>query len=144
MRILGLAKIIGILLTDFLIAYNTMGTEAALLITGGVELFAWLGEYLALLKEGAIRIDCLNGYEKSKLIIAHNCLKDDVKRVSGADVSRLRIHLIPSDEINAYAYGFNNVAITRGALNCCDETTLCSVLRHEISHIVNMDAVVEG
>ncbi|MDO5407809.1 MAG: M48 family metalloprotease [Eubacteriales bacterium] len=141
MRIVGAVKISGILLMDFLIVYYTMGVEAALFITGGVMLFGWLGEYLTLLKEGAVQLNCLNEYEKTKLRRVHNCLRDAVKRVSGADISGLKLHVIPSDNINAYAYGFNNVAITRGMLNCCDETTLCAVLGHEISHTLNMDAV---
>lgn len=141
-RIVGVTKLIGILLVDFFLAYYILGVKVALLNTVGIMLYGWLGEYIGLLKDGAIRLDYLNDYERVKLLRVHNCLIDDVKRVSGSDISRLKLHIIPSDDINACAYGFNNVGITRATLNCCDETILCSVLGHEISHILNMDAVV--
>lgn len=38
-------------------------------------------------------------------------------------------------------YGLHNIAITRGALNVCDEIMLAAVMSHEISHILCMDAV---
>lgn len=142
MRAIGMTKITGILIVDFLLLYYAFGVEAAIFITAGIMLYGWLGEYTALLKDGAIRTDKLRDYERIKLTQANSCLSDDVRRVSGVDISGLKLHVIPSDSVNAFAYGFHNIAITRAALNACDDITLCSVLGHEISHILNMDAVV--
>lgn len=142
MRIIGIVKIAVILLVDFSLIYYTLGIEAAIAIIACMMLYAWLGEYIALLKDGAIGVNNLNDYEKTKLIRAHTCLTEDVKRVAGTDISKLKLHIIPSEDINAFCYGFNNVAITRSALNACDDMTLCSVLGHEISHLLSLDAVV--
>lgn len=142
MKIIGIIKIITILLIDFLLGYNLIGIEAALIIVIGMMLYAWLGEYIALLKDGAINVNNLGDYEKTKLNRAHTFLAEDIKRVVGADISKVRLHVIPTEEINAFCYGFNNVAITRSALNVCDDMTLCSVLGHEMSHLLSMDAVV--
>lgn len=142
MKIIGIIKIITILLIDFLLGYNLIGIEAALIIVIGMMLYAWFGEYIALLKDGAINVNNLGDYEKTKLNRAHTCLAEDIKRVAGADISKVRLHVIPTEEINAFCYGFKNVAITRSALNVCDDMTLCSVLGHEMSHLLSMDAVV--
>lgn len=142
MKIIGIIKIITILLIDFLLGYNLIGIEAALIIVIGMMLYAWLGEYIALLKDGAINVNNLGDYEKTKLNRAHTRLAEDIKRVVGADISKVRLHVIPTEEINAFCYGFKNVAITRSALNVCDDMTLCSVLGHEMSHLLSMDAVV--
>lgn len=141
MRLGGIVKISVALLVDFLLIYDILGVEAALIITVGIMLYAWLGEYIALFKDGTVSLNHLDDYERSRLTRVHEYLTEDVKRVSGADISGLRLHVIPSDDINAYAYGFHNVSITRSVLASCDDMTLCSVLGHEVSHILNMDAV---
>lgn len=142
MRIIGSMKITGILLMDFLVMYYILGIKISLLIVTGIMLYGLLGEYFALLKDGAIPMKYMNDYEKQKIIRVHSCLIDDVKRVSGKNISKLKIHIISSDNMNAFAYGINNVAVTRGTLNNCDDTILCAVLGHEVSHILGMDAVV--
>ena len=141
MRISGIIKIAAVLGLDFTVIYCLFGWEAAAVVTAGILLYAWLGEYLALWKDGAIRADRLQDYERSRLTRAMEHLAMDVQRTSGRSISRLKIHLIPSDSINAYAYGLRNIAVTRAALQCCDDATLCAVLGHELSHIFNLDAV---
>lgn len=141
MRVKGMTKIAIVLLADVILLQYVLGLKLAVIVTFCILLYGWLGEYIILLKDGAIGVEKLNEYEKQKIENAHICLTNDVKRVSGMDISRLKIHLIPSDNINAYAYGYNNIAITRAALNNCDDLTLCSVLGHEVSHILNLDAI---
>lgn len=141
MRTYGTVKIILAVIFDFALLYWLFGIEIAMIILAGIILYAWLGEYLALLRDGAISLKKLNDYEKTRLIQARECLIEDVRKVSKTDISKLKLHIIPSEDINAYAYGFKNVAITRAALNSCDDITLCSVLAHELSHIIYMDAV---
>lgn len=141
MRFLGMVKISAALLADFILLYMGAGVEAALILTAGILLYAWLGEYTSLLKDGAVRLNRLDDYEKGRLMRIKDCLVREVQHVSGRNISGLRFHVVPSDEMNAYAYGLNNVAVTRALLASCDDMTLCSVLGHEISHILNMDAV---
>ena len=42
--------------------------------------------------------------------------------------------------MNATAYGFNCVSVTRGTFDNADPITLNAVLAHEVSHILNFDA----
>lgn len=141
MKLSGLIKTAAVLGIDFAVAYALIGWEIALILSIGVLIYALFGEYLALWKDGAIPQDRLGEMDRSKLARAGTHLTADVRRTSGVDISKLKIHLIPSDEINAYAYGLRNVAVTRGTLRCCDDATLCSVLGHEISHTLHMDAL---
>lgn len=141
MKLSGYLKIAVFLLVLFTFVYGTLGVEAAVLLTFGIVLYAWLGEYLELLKDGAIRMDHLHEYERNRLSCALADLSEDVNRVSGADISKLRLHVIPSDNMNACAYGFRNIGVTRAMLNNCDDATLCAVVAHEVSHTFCMDAV---
>lgn len=141
MKLGGYLKLIVFLLIFFALSCSILEGEAATLLTLGITLYAWLGEYLALIKDGAIRMDHLRDYERSRISCALENLTEDVQRVSGADISSLRLHVIPSDNINACAYGFRNIGITRAMLNNCDDATLCAVLAHEVSHTFSMDAV---
>lgn len=141
MKLHGYLRIVVFLLVFFALSYSILGVEAAALLTLGITLYAWLGEYLALLKDGAIRMDHLCDYEKNRLSCALENLTEDVQRVSGTDISKLRLHVIPSDNINACAYGFRNIGVTRAMLSNCDDATLCAVVAHEVSHTFCMDAV---
>lgn len=142
MKLHGYLRIVVFLLVFFALSHSILGVEAAALMTLGIVLYAWLGEYLALLKDGAIRMDHLRDYEKNRLSCAMENLAEDVQRVSNTNISNLRMHVIPSDKINAYAYGFRNIGVTRAMLNNCDDATLCAVLAHEVSHTACMDAVL--
>lgn len=141
MRVKGIIKITLAIIVDFALVYGLFGIEAAGLVCGGIMLYAWLGEYTALMKDSAVKISSLNDYERMKLTRSFNTLVGDVQEKSAVDISGVKLHLIPSDQINAYAYGFHNIAVTRGALSVCDELTLNAVLSHEVSHILCMDAV---
>lgn len=141
LRWIGILKAAAVLLVDFALMYGLLGWETALFLCGLVALYGWLGEYLALVKDGAIRLERLNVPERTRLAFVRGDVIEDVKRVSGIDISDLRLSLIPSDKLNAYAYGLRNVAMTRALLTSCDDTTLCAVLGHEVSHVLQADAV---
>ena len=142
-RLPGILKVSAVLLTDFLVLSNIFNNDAAiaLMVTGAVGLYVWLGGYLSLFKEGAVRWDKLPTYESSRLTDAKLQLTDDVKRVSSADISKMKLYLIPDDYDNqAAAYGANCVSVSAGTLRNSDPLTLNAVLAHEISHILNYDA----
>ncbi len=141
MRVKGIVKIVITILVDFVLLYCMLGVEQAIVLMVGILLYAYIGEYIALFKDSAVGLDNLNEYDRVRLIRAKDSLVNDVREASGENITGLKLHIIPSDKINAYAYGFNNVAITRAALNVCDDMTLNAVLGHEISHILCMDAV---
>lgn len=142
MRIWGFLKIFLILALDGAVAYFAAGPELAVLVTGGILAFAWLGEYIDILKDGAIRAEKLSSYDRERLEAAKASLVREVQDTVGADISRVRFRLLPdSNQINAYAYGLRNIGVTKAALDASDAMTLNAVLGHEISHILSMDAV---
>ena len=141
MRLHGIIKVSILLFADCALIRLVLNKEAAVAVTAGILLYAWLGEYIALLKDGAISLNQLSPHEKSRLLRIQACLSEDVSRVSGISIANIKLHVRPSGSINAYAYGFRHISMTMAMLNSCDDTTLCAVLGHEISHTLHMDAV---
>ena len=141
MKFKGLIKIVILLLIDYIAIYNTLGPRWANIIVIIIGLYTWLGEYINLFKDCAISLEHLDKYDKDRLIQIHNLLTKNVKNTLGQNISYMKLHIIPSNDINAFCYGFNNIAITRLAFDVCDDMTLCSILAHEISHALNLDAV---
>ncbi len=141
MKITGILKVLAVLAAGFLAVYQLLGIEAAGLITGGIALYAWLGEYISLLRDGAVSVKNLGEHERRRLLQIKEFLIEDAKNTTGDNLSHLKLHIVPSDDINAFAYGFSHVGITRAAMNACDDMTLCAMLGHELSHILNLDSV---
>lgn len=141
-RLIGFLKVVAVFLLDFsIICYLSDSALTAIVIIGGMALYALLGGYLTLIREGAIRSDKLPDYEKHLLDAAGIQLKEDVRKFSSADISGLKLYLIPEkDELQAVSYGACCIGITRGMLNVTDPVTLNAVLAHEISHALNFDA----
>ena len=141
-RILAAIKVIFILLIDFVLINYMLNIEIAIIVTIGIMLYAWIGEYIGLFKDKAISLKNLGEYEKTKLLRAYSYLIKDVKRIKKIDISKLKLHVIPSEDIDACCYGSNNIAITRSGPNACDNITIAAVLGHEISHLLNLDAII--
>lgn len=140
-RLFGVLKVALVLAADFAAIYSLFEDPyIASAAVGVIALYVLFGGYSALLKEGAVNGKKLPVYQKSRLEAAKAQLAADVKAVSGADISGIRLFLIPGDdEMNAAAYGFNCISVTRGTFDNVDPITLNAVLGHEISHILNWD-----
>lgn len=140
-RLFGVLKVALVLAADFAAIYSLFEDPyIASAAVGIIALYVLFGGYSALLKEGAVNGKKLPVYQKSRLEAAKAQLAADVKAVSGADISGIRLFLIPGDdEMNAAAYGFNCISVTRGTFDNVDPITLNAVLGHEISHILNWD-----
>ena len=94
-----------------------------------------------MFREGAVRADRLPQYEQARLEHAKSQLTKDVKRTSSADISNLKVYLIPGDsDMQATAYGSNCISVSRGTFDNTDPMTLNAVLGHEISHTLHLDA----
>jgi len=117
------------------------GKDLVFFITLGILLYGWLGEYIALMKDHAIKLDKLSPFEQVKLAHARNCLIQDVQAKSGYDISKFNFYMIRSDDLNAYSYGVNSIAITQGLLQSVDDLTLNAILAHELSHAFHLDAL---
>lgn len=112
----------------------------ASVVTGAIMLYVWLGGYLALFKEGAVRAEKLSNFERSRFEMSKCQLKEDVKNVSSADISGLKLYLIAGDnDMQATAYGANCVSVSKGTFDNTDPLTLNAILGHEISHTLNLD-----
>ena len=141
-RLPGILKVAVVLLVEFLAVLGLVNDPLiATIITGVIMLYVWLGGYLALFKEGAVRAEKLPNYERIRLESAKNQLVGEVKNISSANISNIKLYLIPEDsELQATAYGANCVSISIGAFDNTDSLTLNAVLGHEISHTLNLDA----
>lgn len=140
-RLPGIIKVTSVLILDFFILLGLFGNIfIALIISGIVILYVWLGGYISLFREGAVKCNQLSSYERTRLNTAKIQLTEDVKLTSSADISGMKFYLVPGDDdMNATAYGRNCISITRGAFTNADPLTLNAVLAHEISHIINFD-----
>ena len=141
MRIKGIIKVIVLLALDFALFGYLFDGKVAAIITVVVALYAWLGEYLAMFRDRAVSEKRLNELDRAKLERTRAILADESSRKGVHKLPKYRLHVIPSDEANAFAYGISNISVTRGTLQC-DEVTLAAVLAHEVSHTANLDAVV--
>ena len=84
-----------------------------------------------MFKEGAVRAEKLSNFERSRFEMSKCQLKEDVKNVSSADISGLKLYLIAGDnDMQATAYGANCVSVSRGTFDNTDPLTLNAVLCH--------------
>ena len=140
-RFCGILKVALVLALDFVAIYSLFENPYITSIAVGViSVYVLFGGYLALLKEGAVISKKIPAFQRNKLEAAKTQLVADVKSVSGANISGLKLYLAPGDDMNATAYGFNCVSVTRGTFDNADPITLNAVLAHEVSHILNFDA----
>lgn len=140
-RLPGMLKVFTVLTVDFLSVYALFHDEAAAAaVVILIGLYVWLGGYFELFKEGAVRDDKLPSYERSRLENAKNQLVSDVRNTSSANISRLKVYLVPGDySMQATAYSGRCVSVSRGTFDNTDPLTLNSVLAHEIAHALNFD-----
>lgn len=140
-RLPSIFKVAIVLIADFLSMYTLFHDLAiAVIVTGMILLYVWLGGYISLFKEGAVRADKLPNYERRRLENAKRQLAEDVKHASSANISGLRLYLISGDNgMQATAYGANCISVSKGALHNTDPLTLNALLCHEISHTLHFD-----
>lgn len=140
-RLFGILKVTLVLTLDFAAIYSLIKDfSIASIAVGFLTLYVLFGGYLTLLKEGAVSSKKLPTYQRNRLEAAKAQLAADVKSASGANISGMKLYLVPGDdEMNATAYGSNCISITSGAFNNADPITINAVLAHEVSHILNCD-----
>lgn len=141
-RLLGIIKVTLVLAFDFIGIYNLFhNAYIAGIAVGIIAVYVLFGGYIAISRDNAVSIKNIPVYQRSKLEAAKAQLAADVKSDCGADISGLKLYLVPNDDdMNAAAYGFNCVSVTRATLDNTDPIMLNAVLAHEISHILNFDA----
>lgn len=141
-RFCGILKVALVLALDFVAIYSLFEDPyIASIAVGVISVYVLFGGYLSLLKEGAVSSKKLPAHQRNRLEAAKTQLVADVKSISGANISGMKLYMIPGDDdMNATAYGFNCVSVARGTFENADPITLNAVLAHEISHLLNWDA----
>lgn len=141
MNIAAVLKILAVLSVDTAIAYLlTQSVKCTIVAVSVITLYAFAGEYIDLIRDNAIRAEKCCLADRTKLESAKEFLAEELQDF-GIDISGIRFHLIPGNNVNAYAYGIKNIGVTKGCLQSTDCATLSAVLAHEISHTRNHDAV---
>lgn len=57
------------------------------------------------------------------------------------DISaNVQLYIADDENVNAYAVGRRIVCLTQGAVNACDDETLCALLAHEFGHLSHHDS----
>lgn len=91
-RLPGILKVVAVLFAECLTVYALFNDPLiAGIVTGMVTPYVWLGGYLSLFKEGAVRADRLPNYERTRLESAKNQLVGEVKDISSADISNIKL-----------------------------------------------------
>lgn len=141
MRLLGFIKVFAVIALDFLVLMTLFDDPAvAGIVVSIITVYTWLGGYISLFKEDAVRFDNLPARERQRLENARDQLIEDVRNVSELNISGLKLYLIPGDDdLQATAYGANCVSVSRGTMDNADPVSLNAVLAHEISHLINLD-----
>ena len=139
MKILGLLRMVVVLSLDFACLYNfTSNVEIATAGTLIVSVYAILGGYLSLWKEGAVHISKLPQWQKNTLETAGKLLAEDIEQTNKTK-TKFRLYVVPDNSLNATAYGANCISVTQGTLKSADTVTLAGVIAHEASHILCLD-----
>lgn len=141
MKISGIMKVMFIIVIDFLCIYYIAGAEISIILISVAGIYAWLGGYLDIYKNHGWKADKGLDYESIKFVHSYIYLSEYIFEKEGINVKNVKLYILPSNDINAFACGFRHIAVTRGVLKNIDEMTLSAILAHEISHIINLDVV---
>jgi heat shock protein HtpX len=126
----------------FLAAGYAIGGEGgmlmALLVAGGMNLFAWWGSDSVVLRMH--NAQPLSPAEAPQLYAMTQQL------AARAGIPMPRLYLIHEDQPNAFATGRSPergvVAVNTGLLNMMDEREVAGVIAHELAHIKNRDTLI--
>lgn len=116
---------------------GTGGALIALVLAGGVNVWAWWNSDKAVLRQqGAIPLDRQNAPELFDMT---------AQLAQNAGMPMPRLYLLPTDQPNAFATGRNPqnsaVAVTQGLLNGLSRPEIAGVIAHELAHIKHRDTL---
>jgi heat shock protein HtpX len=114
------------------------GLIIALLIAGGMNIFAWYSsDRMVLRMHNAVEVNDRTAPELVRMVagLAQN-----------ADMPMPKVYIIETDQPNAFATGRNPqnaaVAATRGLLRSLSQEEIAGVMAHELAHIRNHDTLI--
>lgn len=113
----------------------------ATLIGGGIIIIAVL--ICIMVSFLGLRPKSVNKLRAADRQLVESALKELTISAELTNISlpRIRIYFNNSDNLNAFAAGFNGIVLTRGLLQHCayDSRMLGAILAHEIGHISHLD-----
>jgi heat shock protein HtpX len=133
-----LAALTGLFVAAGYLIGRESGMLIALLIAGGMNLFAyWNGDKMVLRMHGAQQVDRAAAPE----------FHDMIERLSQrAGLPMPKVFIMENDQPNAFATGRNPdnaaVAATTGLLHTLNEDEIAGVMAHELAHIKNRDTLI--
>lgn len=125
------------LFVGFLLA-GEAGIVIALVLAGGMNLFAWWNsDKMVLRQQGAREVDARSAPE------LHAMVRDLAGR---AGLPMPRVYVMENAQPNAFATGRNPgnaaVAVTTGLMQGLSREELAGVIAHELAHIKNRDTLI--
>jgi heat shock protein HtpX len=133
-----MAALTGLFLGAGWLIGGASGAMIALLLAGGMNLFAyWNSDKMLLRMHGAQEVSPREAPELYGL----------VQQLAGrAGLPMPRVYLIRTEQPNAFATGRNPenaaVAVTEGLLRSLSSEELAGVLAHELAHVKNRDTLI--
>ena len=133
-----LAALTALLLVAGLMIGGETGLVFALLVALGMNLFAyWNSDEMILRMYGAREVDARSA----------PALYGIVEQLAyAAELPMPRVHVIESDQPNAFATGRNpenaGVAITTGLLDRLSQEEIAGVMAHELAHVKSRDTLI--
>ncbi len=133
-----MAAMTGLFLAIGYMLGGTGGMLIALLIAGGMNLYAyWNSDKMALRMHGAREVDARSAPQLVAMV-------ESLARNAGLPMPK--VYLIETEQPNAFATGRNPengaVAVTRGLLRMLTSDELAGVIAHELAHIKNRDTLI--
>ncbi len=133
-----MAAMTGLFLAIGYMLGGTGGMAIALLLAGGMNLYAyWNSDKMALRMHGARQVDARSAPQLVAMV-------ESLARNAGLPVPK--VYLIETEQPNAFATGRNPengaVAVTRGLLRMLSSDELAGVIAHELAHIKNRDTLI--
>lgn len=133
-----MAAMTGLFLAIGYMLGGTGGMAIALLLAGGMNLYAyWSSDKMALRMHGARQVDARSAPQLVAMV-------ESLARNAGLPVPK--VYLIETEQPNAFATGRNPengaVAVTRGLLRMLSSDELAGVIAHELAHIKNRDTLI--
>jgi heat shock protein HtpX len=136
-----LAALTAIFVTAGFLIGGTGGMLIALVLSVGMNLFSyWNADRIVLSMYRAAPVD-----ETHADPLIRNYVADVYALADGAGLPRPRVHVIESDQPNAFATGRDPehaaVAATTGLLRMLDRREIRGVMAHELAHVKNRDTL---
>lgn len=139
-RIGGILRLTCLAVLELLVLCS-FGLKVAGLLLAIMFFYGFAGGWIALLKARAIPLRDADPLLSQQVNRAIRLLRMEAEK-HGEWIPNIKVYVLPADTINAFSYSGSRIGITQGLLRACDDTSIASVLAHEVSHSIALDPIV--